>query len=423
MRITSSSPCDWTQPAAIPDCGQASRPVHSRYHPTQPADLPCRHRRPGSASRCGGSTASTQPATPDLRRDAHDPPRTARPAHARLGEAQASVGLACGGAGGARLLTHLHMPQAARPCCGSSPACRCPTRRPPPVGNDYWAIRKGSRYGTIVVDLDSSPASSTSSRIARQPTEALTGSNGIPASNSSPGSLDGVCPRCKPRRSPGAAGRRSLAPATNMRQAVRTLAPQCPCPLRNLPPSPSSAVRARQARPCLRPQHAELEAGTQSRMRWQLSTTSVRTGMPAGSPCSGSPVPWAGSCDGCANMRAPKRSRRGCLTWAGPSLLESVRRVLAERIDEAARTRWPCGARSGTGATRNEPAGAPLRRRAPDEAGPIRPQAPPCDGSASQRPWHGSSIAARTAAGVVARPATLRAGRGRRSCGEMRRAV
>ncbi len=33
----------------------------------------------------------------------------------------------------------------------------------------------------------------------------------------------------------------------------------------------------------------------------------------------------------------------------------------------------------GTGLSGDEPAGAPLRRRAPDEAGPIRPQTPLCE--------------------------------------------
>ncbi len=73
----------------------------------------------------------------------------------RLCEAQARVGRACGGAGGARLLAHLHMP------ASRATVLRLVTRMPMPdtpapirVGIDDWAIRKGSRYGTIVVDLD-----------------------------------------------------------------------------------------------------------------------------------------------------------------------------------------------------------------------------------------------------------------------------
>ncbi|WP_187371499.1 transposase family protein [Methylobacterium oryzihabitans] len=93
-----------------PECGHASRSVHSRYH-RYPADLPvsalqtklrlevrrfyCRN------PACQRRTFAEAPMTllaPRARRTR------------RLGEAQARVGLACGGAGGARLLAHLHMP-------------------------------------------------------------------------------------------------------------------------------------------------------------------------------------------------------------------------------------------------------------------------------------------------------------------------
>ncbi|MEN3236364.1 transposase [Methylobacterium ajmalii] len=43
--------------------------------------------------------------------------------------------------------------QAARPCCGSSSACQCPTR-PLPSRSGSTIGRKGSRHGMIVVDLD-----------------------------------------------------------------------------------------------------------------------------------------------------------------------------------------------------------------------------------------------------------------------------
>ncbi len=138
-----------------PDCGRASRSVHSRYH-RHPADLPL------SASRttlrievrrfyclnptCRRRTFAETPT--DLLA-----PRARRTR--RLGEVQARVGLACGGAGGARLLTHIHMP------ASRATVLRLITRMPMPdapapirVGIDDWAIRKGSRSGTIVVDLD-----------------------------------------------------------------------------------------------------------------------------------------------------------------------------------------------------------------------------------------------------------------------------
>jgi transposase len=138
-----------------PDCQHASRSVHSRYH-RHPADLPL------SASRttlrievrrfyclnptCRRRTFAETPT--DLLA-----PRARRTR--RLGEVQARVGLACGGAGGARLLTHIHMP------ASRATVLRLITRMPMPdapapirVGIDDWAIRKGSRSGTIVVDLD-----------------------------------------------------------------------------------------------------------------------------------------------------------------------------------------------------------------------------------------------------------------------------
>ncbi len=138
-----------------PECGQASRSVHGRYH-RHPADLPL------SASRttlrievrrfyCRNPTCR--------RRTFAETPLTLLTLRARrtrrLCEAQARVGRACGGAGGARLLAHLHMP------ASRATVLRLVTHLPMPdapthirVGIDDWAIRKGSRYGTIVVDLD-----------------------------------------------------------------------------------------------------------------------------------------------------------------------------------------------------------------------------------------------------------------------------
>ena len=65
------------------------------------------------------------------------------------------VGIACSSSGGARLLAHLHMPTS------RATVLRFVTRMsmldaPAPlrVGIDDWAMRKGSRYGPIVVDLD-----------------------------------------------------------------------------------------------------------------------------------------------------------------------------------------------------------------------------------------------------------------------------
>ncbi len=155
-RITSSSPYGWTQPAAggrCPECGQASRSVHSRYH-----------RQPPTCRSLSQTTLRIEMRRfycldPTCRRRtfAETPidllaPRARRTR--RLYEAQARVGLACGGAGGARLLAHLHMP------ASRATVLRLVTRMPMPdtpapiwVGIDDRATRKGSCYGTIVVDL------------------------------------------------------------------------------------------------------------------------------------------------------------------------------------------------------------------------------------------------------------------------------
>ncbi|AWN53553.1 ISL3 family transposase [Methylobacterium sp. 17Sr1-1] len=138
-----------------PECGRASRSVHSRDQ-RHPADLAL------SASRATLriEVRRFDCLNPDCqRRTFAETPLTLLAPRARrtrrLGEAPARVGLACGCAGGARLLAHLHMP------ASRGTVLRLVTRLPMPdapapirVGIDDWAIRKGSRYGTIVVDLD-----------------------------------------------------------------------------------------------------------------------------------------------------------------------------------------------------------------------------------------------------------------------------
>ena len=62
------------------DCGQASPSTAAIT--ASPPTCQRRHRRPGSASRCSVLLPQPDLPTPDRRRSAHDPPRTARPAHA-----------------------------------------------------------------------------------------------------------------------------------------------------------------------------------------------------------------------------------------------------------------------------------------------------------------------------------------------------
>jgi len=138
-----------------PDCGRASRAVHSRYH-RHPADLPSlgRRVRVGLRARrfyCRNAKCARRTFAERL-------PELVAP-HARrtdrLAEAQSQVGAALGGETGARLLQRLAMPASADtvlrlirrlPLCEPEP--------PRVVAVDDWAMRKGRTYGTIIVDLE-----------------------------------------------------------------------------------------------------------------------------------------------------------------------------------------------------------------------------------------------------------------------------
>ncbi len=138
-----------------PDCGRASRAVHSRSR-REPADLPSLGRRVGVTLRvrrfrcrnaaCARRTFAER--LPDL--VAPHARRTGR-----LAAAQARVGVALGGNAGSRLLHHLAMP--ASPDTLLRLVRRLPLPAPAPprvVGVDDWAIRKRYTYGTVVVDLE-----------------------------------------------------------------------------------------------------------------------------------------------------------------------------------------------------------------------------------------------------------------------------
>jgi transposase len=138
-----------------PDCGRASRAVHSRYR-RRPADLPALGRTVGVELRvrrfycrdaaCARRTFAER--LPELLG-----PRARRTG--RLAEAQGRVGVALGGEAGARLLQRLAMPASA------DTVLRLVRGLPPPepeparvVGVDDWALREGRTYATIVVDLE-----------------------------------------------------------------------------------------------------------------------------------------------------------------------------------------------------------------------------------------------------------------------------
>jgi transposase len=161
-RITRDSPellhvaAHGTKPNGhCPDCGRASRAVHSHYRRC-PADLPLL----GSQVRVGlrvrrfycRNTACARQTFAERLPDLVAP-------HARrtgrLAEAQTRVGVALGGEAGSRLMCRLAMPASAATVLRLVRRPPLPETEPPrAVGVDDWAIRKGRTYGTIVVDLE-----------------------------------------------------------------------------------------------------------------------------------------------------------------------------------------------------------------------------------------------------------------------------
>jgi len=138
-----------------PDCGRASRAVHSTYR-RRPADLPSL----GRAVHIGLDVRRFYCRNPACARRtfAEQLPELIMP-HARrtrrLAEAQGRVGIALSGKGAARLLRHLAMPASADTVLRLIRLLPLPEREVPRVVSvDDWAKRKGRTYGTIVVDLE-----------------------------------------------------------------------------------------------------------------------------------------------------------------------------------------------------------------------------------------------------------------------------
>jgi transposase len=140
---------------ACPHCGASTNRLHSHYRRTV-ADLPCQG-RPVALRLVVRRFRCSQPGCPRAVFCERLPGLLEPHARstARLAGAHRAIGLALGGEAGGRLASRLDMPTSADTLLRrvkNSPA----EGDPPPryVGVDDWAMRKGQRYGTIVVDLE-----------------------------------------------------------------------------------------------------------------------------------------------------------------------------------------------------------------------------------------------------------------------------
>lgn len=258
-----------------PECGQASRSVHSRYH-RHPADLPVSTSRttlnievrrfycsnPCCPRRTFAEAASDLVA-PSARRTR------------RLAETQGQVGIVCGGAPGARLLTHLRMPASRATVLRLVRAMPMPdTPAPTHVGVDDWAMRKGCSYGTIVVDLDrhrvvdllpDRTAATLAGWLLQRPDIKVVARDRSTeyARGASLGAPQAV----------QVADRWHLL--ANMRQAVERWLQGAHARLRRLPPIPGPPLASRRDRAFPRTA-SECGAGAESRGRWKAAYDEVR---------------------------------------------------------------------------------------------------------------------------------------------------